>query len=67
MDVVSLNAEDDEILFRVAETLGALGEAINNGEEIEDLGSVLRGASMAIAIVMAGAYDRAVEGQARLN
>lgn len=59
MNVVQLNAMDDEILFRVATTLGDLGFALRAGEEIDDLASVLIGAGMAIAAVMAEAYERA--------
>lgn len=58
MNVVNLNAMDDEILYRVATTLGDIGFRLREGEEIDDLASVLIGAGMAIAAVMAEAYER---------
>lgn len=67
MDVVRLNAMDDEILYRVATTLGDIGFKLRNGEEIDDLPSVLIGAGMAIAAVMAEAYERAIEDEKKFN
>lgn len=58
--VVILTAEDDESLFMAATGLANIADALDNGDDIQELSQLLRVASIMIANVMAEAHDRAI-------
>jgi hypothetical protein len=67
MGIVSLTVKDDETLYVTATGLANIADKLDEGVYIPELSQLLRVASMMIAGVMAGAYERETETELNLN
>lgn len=67
MAAIVLTDEDDDVLYMTASALGNIAEKLDAGEDIPNIADLLRVASMYIAAVMAGAFERAIDAEASYN